>query len=218
MNIDYSKVGIGVQLPPLANGEPPTACPICGRRQIPPGSDDGFAPPDEPTYACGSSYLLAETEASGRQWEPCKHCYCATSRQALSWVREQCEAEPALAPVSRVIGQTLLDAPPYRTDSKSMLLVTLPPARGERAYEICPICGSLTSSFSEHLHWYTCGAGYGSTSLRPAPGGKMIPMTWAGMSPCPSASAEVILRVLRARNEPEWEAVCDEALAALPTP
>ncbi len=218
MNIDYGRMDLRVVLPRLVGINPPLACPVCGSSQIPPESDAGLPPPEEPTYSCDASYYLPEDKIAPNGWEPWKSCCEVRTRPALAWLRERCAADPSSVGVAAVLSRAVPEAPPYRVENGPTLEVTLPPTQGERAYENCPICESPTSKFSEHFHRYSCGADYWSTSLRPGPGGKMIPMTWACIGSCPSASTEVILQVLRARNEPEWKSVCDEALAALPKP
>jgi hypothetical protein len=216
VNLDYGRMNLRVSLPQLGGADPPPACPVCGSSQIPPESDAGLPPLEEPTYSCDASYNLAEDKIAPDGWEPCKSCCDVRTRPALAWLRERCAADPSSVGVAAVLTPTLPEAPPYRVENGPTLEVTLPATQGERAYDNCPICGSPTSKFSEHAHRYSCGASYWSTSLRPGPGGKMTPMTWAGRGSCRRASITTILRVLRARNEPEWEAVCEEALAALP--
>lgn len=215
VNIDYGRMNLRVGLPQLVGADPPSACPVCGSRQIPPESDAGIPPPEETTYACEASYYLPEDKIAPDGWEPCKSCCEVRTRPALAWLRERCAADPSSAGVAAVLSRAVPEAPPYRRENGPTLEVTLPPTRGERTHESCPICESPTSKLSEHAHRYACGASYWATSLRPGPGGEMTPMTWAGRGSCRRASIATIFRVLRARDEPEWKSVCNEALAAL---
>jgi endogenous inhibitor of DNA gyrase (YacG/DUF329 family) len=212
---DYSKLGISIGLPPLDGAEPSATCPICGRAQIPPESDDGWPPAGEYHYACDASYVLPEDETLPQVLEPCKPCNFVPTRLALAWLRDRSEADPALTKVASTIRRVVPQAPPYRVEARSPLAISPPRPEGARTLATCPICGAATMNVSESFHRYVCGGSFWSTQLRPGPDGSMIPEVWQAFSSCNRAPVAVVLRVLQARNEPEWKAVCDEALAAL---
>jgi hypothetical protein len=214
--IDYSKVGISVALPPLDGAAPPTACPICGRKQIPPECDDGWPPPEERHYDCDASYALPEDETLPKLLEPCRRCDFVPTHHALAWLRDRCATGIGLTQVTLAINRVVHEAPPYRAEAGSPLSISLPRPEGAQAPTTCPICGASTIHRSESFHRYACGGSFWSTQRRPGPDGSMVPTAWQAFDDCNLPSVSTVLRTLQARNEPEWSAVCEEALAALP--
>lgn len=215
MNIDYSKLAVGVGLTPLDGGTPPDCCPVCSSRRMPSECDDGWPPPEQWVYFCEGSYARPEDEEAAPVWVPRKRCGEVPTEDALAWLSDRCSRDLSFASVDAVLARAVRRTPDWVTKSPSLLFVGLPNIPAPQPPERCPICGAEGHRFSASIHEYECDAHYGVTSERRGPDGKLTPATWGPLSPCGRPPIATILRVLRARDEPEWTAVCDEALATL---
>lgn len=215
--IDFSSVGVCARMPSLLHGvRPSELCPVCGSQRIAPESDEGTPPLGEWLYDCEGGYSLPTAAGAPQKWRPYGECEHVSTEQGLAWLREICLAEAELASVGSVIGRAVQTNPPYHAEGESPLYVTLPPVHGAKPSETCPICGDSTNPIYDGLHAYRCGAIYRVKSARPGMNGGMIPRDWVGLHSCQRPPVAAVLRTLRARDEPEWSAVCEEALAALP--
>jgi hypothetical protein len=218
VNLDYSKLGIGVGLPPLDGADPPPACPVCGSRQISPESDDGWPPREQWYYCCRGAYALQDAAEAPQTWEPYDECGDVSTKQALAWLRDRCLAKPDLAAAGAILDRAGKEAPPYPAEGRAPLRVGLPTTRGEAAPELCPVCGADGRLTSRGILRYTCGGVYAMNGERPGADGRYIATGWAEFHPCEHPPTAAVLRTLQARNETEWKSICEEALAALPKP
>lgn len=216
MIIDYSKVGIGVVLPPLNGADPPPACPICSSEQIPPESEDGWPPCEQWYHGCRGAYALPDAAEAPQTWEPYDECGDVSTKHALAWLRDLCLATPELAAAGAILDRAEKDAPPYPAEGRAPLRIGLPTNRGELAPELCPVCGAAGRLTSRGIVRYMCGGVYAMNGERPGADGRYVATGWAEFHPCQRPPVAAVLRTLRARDEPEWSAVCEEALAALP--
>lgn len=200
------------RLPVLHGGAPPATCPICGAKQVPPGSDDGIPPPEMHEYICNASYSRPEDQPEG-PWEPCHRCGRVSLPAAAAWIRDF--SSERCIPAATIMNDVVTMLPPYDGMGKSVLEVLFGNIDTEQPPLACPSCGASGMSDLPHFWNYACGASFGATSARPSAMG-YIPMSWVGRGPCPQAPLSLLLEILRAKAKREGnERIATAAAAAL---
>lgn len=181
-------------LPPLHGGAPPATCPICGAKQVPPGSDEGLPPPEMHEYVCNASYVRPEDQPG--PWEPYHRCGYMPLLAAAAWIRDSCVSSGS--PAATIMQSAITVVAPYESRDGQVIEVLFGNIQGERPPESCPSCGAVGEPSPPHFWGYACGAQLMSTSMRPTATG-YIPMSWVGLNECPVPPLKLLVKLLHAK-------------------